>query len=149
MVQSKAKTVAAYLKELPAERRKVVSKVRSLIRKHLPKGYRERMAWGGITYEIPLSTNPNTYNGEPLCYAGLGAQKNYYALHLISVYSNRAEEKKLRDGFRKAGKKLDMGKSCVRFRRIEDLDLPTIAKVIAGTTPAQHIARYGRGFRKA
>jgi hypothetical protein len=149
MVQSKAKTVAEYLRELPEERRRVVRKLRTLVRKHLPRGYRERMAYGGIVYDIPLKANPDTYNGEPLCYAGLGAQKNYYALHLISVYSNRAEEKKLRDGFKKAGKRLDMGKSCVRFRRIEELDLPTIAKVIAGTTPAQHIARYGRGFRKA
>jgi hypothetical protein len=142
MVQSKAKTVAEYLKELPEERRKVVAKVRRLIRKNLPKGYRERMAYGGIVYDIPLAANPDTYNGEPLCYAGLGAQKNYYALHLISVYSDRAEEKKLRDGYKKAGKKLDMGKSCVRFKRLEDLDLPTIARVIAGTTPAQHIQRY-------
>jgi hypothetical protein len=107
------------------------------------------MAYGGIVYDIPLKVNPDTYNGEPLCYAGFGAQKNYYALHLLSVYSDRAEEKKLRDGFKKAGKKLDMGKSCVRFKRLEDLDLPTIARVIAGTTPAQHIKRYHTGFRKA
>jgi uncharacterized protein YdhG (YjbR/CyaY superfamily) len=149
MVRSRAKTVAEYLKQLPPERRKVVAKVRSVIRKNLPKGYRERMAWGGISYEIPLSRHPHTYNGEPLCYAGLGAQKNYYAVHLISVYSNRAEERKLRAGFKKAGKKLDMGKSCVRFKRLEDLDLPTIGRVIAGTTPEQHIARYHHGFRKA
>lgn len=142
MVQSKAKTVAEYLKSLPEERRKVVAKLRGLIRKNLPKGYRECMDWGGICYVIPLETHPDTYNGKPLCYAGLGAQKNYYALHLINVYSDPKQKEKLVRGFRKAGKKLNMGKSCVRFKRLDELDLDTIGKVIASTTPEQHIARY-------
>ena len=76
MASSKATTVAAYLKGLPADRRKVVSAVRDVVLKNLPKGYREGMNWGHITYEVPLERYPDTYNGQPLCYVGLAAQKN-------------------------------------------------------------------------
>ena len=139
MVQSKAKTVKEYLDELPADRREVVSKVRAVVRKHLPKGYQETMNWGGICYEIPLKRYPDTYNKQPLAYAGLGAQKNYYALHLLGVYFDPKRLTLLKAGFKKAGKKLNMGKSCVRFKRVDDLPLETIGKVVASMTPAQYI----------
>jgi len=142
MVQSVATTVPGYLAELPKERREVVSAVRKVIRRHLPRGYREEMGWGMITYTIPLEQYPETYNGQPLCYAALAAQKSHFALYLTCVYGDLGQEKKLRDGFRKAGKKLDMGKSCVRFRRLEDLPLDVIGQVVAATPPKAFIARH-------
>jgi hypothetical protein len=142
MVQSKAATVKEYLDELPADRRAVVSAVRKVIRRHLPAGYREAMNWGVITYEIPRERFPDTYNGQPLCYVALAAQKNYYVVHLMCVYGNAAKTAWLKEEFKKAGKKLDMGKACIRFRRLEDLPLDVIGQAVAGTTPEQYIAIY-------
>ena len=142
MVQSAATTVAGYLAELPKERGEVLSAVRKVIRKHLPRGYREAMGWGMITYTNPLEQYPETYNGQPLCYAALAAQKNHFALYLMCVFGDSGEAKKLRDGFRKAGKKLDMGKSCVRFHGLDDLPLDVIGEAIASTPPEAFIARH-------
>jgi hypothetical protein len=140
MAMSKGQTVAGYLRTLPPERRAVVSKVRSVVRRHLPNGYSESMGFGMICYGIPLSKYPKTYNGQPLCYAGLAAQKNYYALHLMGVYANPKAARKLVEGFKKQGKKLDMGKSCIRFKSVDDLALDVIAESIASTPPAKLIA---------
>lgn len=142
MVQSKAKTVAAYLKELPPERREVVAAVRSVVLDHLPAGYVESMNWGMICYEIPLERYPETYNGQPLACVALAAQKNYYSIYLHSVYAHSSEERALRDAFAAAGKKLDIGKCCVRFRKLADLELPAIARAVASTPPDVFIARY-------
>ena len=82
MVKSAAKTVDEYLAELPEDRREVVSEVRNLVRKNLPKGYEEAVNWGMLCWEIPLARYPHTYNGQPLGYVALAAQKNYFALYL-------------------------------------------------------------------
>jgi uncharacterized protein YdhG (YjbR/CyaY superfamily) len=142
MAQSKAKTVDGYLAELPDDRRAVVETVLTLVRKNLPEGYRETLNYGGVCWAIPLEDYPETYNGEPLCYAALAAQKNHYAIYLMSVYGDPKQEAMLRDGFAKAGKKLDMGKSCVRFRRLDDLALDVVAKTIAATPPKKYIEIY-------
>src|SRR6185369_13191065 len=97
------------------DRRAVVAAVRKIILKNLPKGFQETINWGMISYEVPLERCPETYNGQPLSYAALAAQKNYYGLYLMPVYGNKKLETFLRDAFKKAGKKLDMGKACVRF----------------------------------
>jgi uncharacterized protein YdhG (YjbR/CyaY superfamily) len=133
-------SVTDYLQKLPEERRKVISKVRSVIKKNLPKGYKERMASGMISYEIPLKTYPDTYNGQPLCYAALAAQKNHYAVYLMGAYIDPKQRKFLEEQFAKAGKKLDMGKSCVRFKTLDDLPLPAIGRVVASTPPDRMIA---------
>ena len=142
MAGSDAATVAEYLDELPDERRAVVSAVREVILEHLPEGYEETMNWGMISYEIPLERYPDTYNGQPLSYVGLAAQKRHYALYLMSVYQDPAQEAWLKDVFEEAGKKLDMGKSCLRFKKLEDLPLEAIGRLVAGTGPDQFIARY-------
>jgi hypothetical protein len=142
MVSSKAKSVADYLKELPPERRRIIAAVRSVIRKNLPRGYREVMGWGMISYGIPLARYPDTYNGQPLCYAALAAQKNHYAVYLMSVYGGTAEENRLRQDFDKAGKKLDMGKCCVRFKHLEDVSLPAIGRAVRSTSVEEFIRRY-------
>ena len=141
MVQSKAKTVAEYLDELPEDRRAAISKVRSVVKKNLPKGYKERVGYGMITYELPLEVYPDTYNGQPLCYVSLASQKNHMALYLMGAYGDPEQEKYLAEEFKKAGKKLDMGKSCLRFRKVEDLPLDAIAKIVAGTPPDRLIAK--------
>ena len=150
MVSSAATTVADYLKSLPKERSAVVSAVRSVIRKHLPTGYVESMNWGMICYEIPLKRYPETYNGQPLALAALAAQKNNYALYLMCVYQDAALLRKLKESFRKAGKKLDMGKSCIRFKSLDGLPLDVIGEFIARVPPDDFIARYEavKGIRK-
>ncbi len=142
MVQSKAKTVEAYLEELPEERRAVLAAVRKVIKKNLPKGYQEAMNFGMICYQVPLERYPTTYNGQPLCYAGLAAQKNYFAVYLMGAYGSKELANKLRTAFARAGKKLDMGKSCIRFKKLDDLELDAIGAVVAAVPAKKWIAIY-------
>jgi uncharacterized protein YdhG (YjbR/CyaY superfamily) len=142
VVQSKAPTPEEYLAELPEDRREVVAAVRQVILDNLPEGYQESMTWGMPSYEIPLSRYPTTYNGKPLAYAALAAQKNYFSLYLMSVCADSEEETSLRDDFEAAGKRLDMGKSCIRFKKLDDLPLDVIAKAIAATPVDAYIERY-------
>jgi hypothetical protein len=147
-MQSKALTVAAYLASVPKERRAVLAAVRSLIRRNLPKGYREVMNWGAITYEVPLRVQPDTYNGKPLAYAGLAAQRNYFALYLIGAYQDPAQARKLAVAFKREGKTLDMGKSCLRFKSLDDLSLAAVGEIIAATPMETFIARNEKGRRR-
>jgi Domain of unknown function (DU1801) len=137
---SKPATVTEYLQALPDDRRKEIAKVRRVIRKHLPKGYEEAMTYGLITYQVPLKKYPDTYNGQPLCYAALAAQKHFNSLYLMRPYGDPAQLQELKDSFAKAGKKLDMGKSCIHFKSAEDLPLPAIGKLVASTPPNRWIA---------
>lgn len=134
-MRSSATTVAQYLEELPADRRATIAAVRTVLRRHMPKGYREGMCWGMITWSIPLRRFPATYNGQPLAYVALASQKGYCSLYLTCVYGCPAQEKRLREGFRAAGKKLDKGKSCVRFQKADDLALDVIGEIVASTPP--------------
>jgi len=140
MRRSAPTTVTQYLDALPPERRKVVEAVRRVIRKNLPDGYVESSATGMITYEIPLATYPDTYNGHPIWYAALCVQKSHYSLYLMSVYGSAEKTGGLKAAFADAGKKLDMGKACVRFRTLDDLPLDVIGKVIAATPVKAYIA---------
>ena len=142
MVSSRARTVKTYLNDLPADRRAVVSKLRSVIRRHLPAGYQEAMNWGMIAYQVPLERYPETYNGEPLLYAAVAAQKRHYSLYLTSVYQQNALEKRLRAAFDRAGKKLDMGKSCIRFTTLEDLPLEAIGEIVGSVSVDQFLKNY-------
>jgi hypothetical protein len=142
MIQSKATTIQEYLEWLPDDRRKEIAKVRSVIRKHLPKGYEEAITYGMIAYQIPRKTLPDTYNGQPLCYAGLAAHKNFNTLYLMGAYGSERLRADLQKAFAKAGLKLDMGKSCVHFKTADDLPLPAIGKVIAAVSPAKYMRVY-------
>jgi hypothetical protein len=142
MAQSSATTVEEYLAGLPEDRRAVVSAVRDVVLRNLPDGYREMVGSGMLNYGIPLERYPTTYNKQPLGYLALAAQKNHYALYMMAPYSDPAHAARLADGFAKAGKKLDMGKSCLRFRRLEDLPLDVIAESVASVPPEQLIAVY-------
>ena len=143
-------TVAAYLKSLTPEKRAVITAARAFVRKHLPEGYAEFMNWGVINWGIPLEAFSDTHNGQPLCYVGLGAQKSYNSLYLMGVYGSNGEytspfsQKLLVDSFKKAGKRLDMGKCCLHFKKLDDLELTSVAKVIAMSTPKEYLAYYKR-----
>jgi len=143
-------TVAAYLASLTPEKRAVIEEARALVRKHIPKGYAEFMNWGVINWGIPLTEFADTYNGQPLCYVGLGAQKNYNSLYLMGVYGSDGNytqpfgQKLLVDAFKKAGKRLDMGKCCLHFKTLDDLELTSVAKVIGMSTPKEYLAYYKR-----
>lgn len=142
MATSKATTVAAYLDEQPPERRAELEKVLRVVRKHLPKGYRETMAWGMIGWGVPLERYPDTYNGQPLCYAGLAAQKHYNSLYLMGCYMSPEHTRRLELAFEEAGLTLDMGKSCVHFRRAADLPLAAIGRLVAEWPVEDYIAAY-------
>jgi hypothetical protein len=142
VVQSKAATVADYLAELPDDRRKTIAATRALVRKHLPKGYKEMMLWGAITWVVPTSKLKETYNGQPLCYAALAAQKNFNTLYLLTAYSSKNQYAWLKDEFKKAGKKFDMGKSCLHFKTIDDLVPAAVGKVLGTLTPDQYVKVY-------
>lgn len=147
-MRSTASTPEEYLAELPADRSASLSTVRAVIRKHLPKGYEEAVNWGMITYQVPVQRLPATYNKQPLCYVSLAAQKNYNALYLMSVYGDEAHAAKLRAAFEKSGKKLDMGKSCVRFRSADDLPLDTIGEIVASVPVEKWIEIYQASRRR-
>jgi uncharacterized protein YdhG (YjbR/CyaY superfamily) len=142
MVQSTAATVKEYLEELPEDRRKAISKVRAVIRKNLPKGFVEKMNWGMICYEVPLKTVPDTYNGKPLMYAGLASQKNHMAVYLSNVYADPEITDWFINAYKDTGKKLDMGKSCVRFKKLENLPLEVIGEAIAFTSLEDFVELY-------
>lgn len=148
MARSAATTVEDYLAELPPERRAVAAALRALILEHLPHGYVETISWGMPSYEVPLSRYAHTHNGQPLGYVAFAAQKNGYSLYLSGVYMDPDKDAALRAAFAQAGKKLDMGKSCVRFKRLDDLPLPAIGTLIAGTSMADFIACYERSRQR-
>lgn len=129
-MQSAEKTVAGYIKSLPPERAVVMSEFRALVNKHIKSGFVETMRWGMISWEIPLDKYPDTYNNQPLNYIALAAQKNNYSLYLMSCYATKAEGEAFEKAYRASGKRMDMGKSCVRFKSREDLPLPLIVKYI-------------------
>lgn len=141
-VKSAATTVSAYLDELPTERRAGIEVVREAILTNLPAGYEEVMQWGMISYVIPLSRYADTYNKLPLALASLANQKNYMAVYLNNVYGDSGVESWFMESYRATGKRLDMGKSCVRFRMIEDLPVELIGQAVAQTSVEALIATY-------
>ena len=130
-MRSDATTVKQYLSELPADRRAAIQTVRQVIIDNLPAGYEEAMNWGMITYQVPLATCPNTYNGQPLMYAALASQKHHMAVYLTGIYMDDAVKETFESAYRATGKRYDVGKSCVRFRKLEDLPLELIGESIA------------------
>jgi hypothetical protein len=136
------KTPAAYLASLPAGRRKAIATVRDMVRDNIPSGYRESFLWGMTAWGIPLSRFPDTYNKQPLCYVALAAQKNYCSLYLMGCYGDAGQLAALKRAFAAAGKKLDMGKSCVHFQQADDLPLAAIGKLIGAVSVEKWIEIY-------
>ncbi len=149
MVTSKATTIDEYLASLPGDRRAAIAAVRDVVNANLPQGYEETMQYGMISWVIPLATKPDTYNKQPLAIASLAAQKNHMALYLLGVYGNPRIETWFRKAFAMANKKLDMGKSCVRFSTLDALPLDVIGEVITKVPPSELIAAHDRAHGKA
>lgn len=142
MVTSQARTPDEYVASLPEDRREAVARVREVVNENLPEGYREGMQYGMIGWYVPLERFSDTYNGQPLGLAALASQKNYMSLYLNSVYGDRDTEAWFRERWAGTGKKLDMGKSCVRFRSVEDLPLDLIGETIRRADVGSFLARY-------
>ena len=117
MARKVSSAISSFLANLPAERRREVERVREAVRRYLPAGYAD------------------TYNGHPLWYVALASEKSYLSLHLVPVYGDRALAQRLADGLRAAGKKLDMGKACIRFQTADDLPLDVIGQIVARIPP--------------
>ena len=143
-MQSDAKSINEYLQQLPSDRRQSIEQVRNVILENLPSGYEEVVNWGMITYQVPLTVKPDTYNKQPLMYAALASQKNHMAVYLINIYSNEERRVAFEQAYRATGKRYDVGKSCVRFRKLDDLPLDLIGKSIADTPMQDFIADYER-----
>ena len=142
MVKRSAASVEDYISQLPGDNQQAIRKVRDLILENLPPGYEETINWGMICYEIPLSVYPKTYNGQPLMYAALAAQKHFNSLYLMNVYQDSGLLELLLASFSENGMKCDMGKSCIHFKTLDDLPLVTIAEIIAATPIESYIAHY-------
>ena len=138
----RASTVEEYLAEQSPERREALAEVRRVILENLPVGYSEVMQYGMISYVIPLERYPKTYNKQPLAYLSLAAQKRYMSIYLMGVYSDTETESWFVQRYRASGKRLDMGKACVRFRTLEDLPLDLIAETVARTPVEDFIESY-------
>lgn len=131
-----------YIASLPDGRREAVAAVRDVVRRNLPPGFEEGMFYGMIGWYVPLERFPDTYNGQPLGLAGLASQKNYMSLYLNSVYGDRETERWFKERYAASGKRLSMGKSCVRFTTLEDLPLDVIGETIARADVDRYLAHY-------
>ena len=143
-MQSKATTVAQYLAELPAERRSAIERVRTVILQNLDPVFEEGMQYGMIGYYVPHRVYPAGYHcdpRQPLPFVGLASQKNYMSLYLGCVYSPE-NASWFREAWAKTGKKLDLGKSCLRFKKLDDLALDVIGEVIRRTPARAFIESY-------
>jgi uncharacterized protein YdhG (YjbR/CyaY superfamily) len=150
-MQSKAESVEQYLNELPEDRREAIETVRQTVLENLPSGYEEAINWGMITYQVPLATCPNTYNGKPLMYAALASQKNHMAIYLTGIYIDEDKRETFEAKYRATGKRFDAGKSCVRFKKLEDLPLDLVGDAIASMEVDQFVekAHGGQSARKS
>ena len=137
-----------YVLALPNDRQAAINAVRNMILENLPGGYKETIQHGMICYVIPLETYPVTYNKQPLMYAGLASQKNYMTVYLMNIYGNPADEEWFVERYKATGKKLNMGKSCVRFKTLEDLPIDLIGEAVARTPVASYIKLYEASRKK-
>jgi uncharacterized protein YdhG (YjbR/CyaY superfamily) len=148
MASSNAATVDEYLSELPPDRREAVAAIRQAVLKNLPPGYEEAMQYGMIGYSIPLERYSNTHNRQPLGLVGIASQKNYISVYLNNIYADPEAEEWFTAEYKATGKKLDKGKGCVRFKKLDDVPLDLIGKAIARTSVADLIKSYEASRRK-
>jgi uncharacterized protein YdhG (YjbR/CyaY superfamily) len=130
-MRTDARSIDEYIDSLPPDRQQALEEVRKVILNNLPKGYEEELNWGMITYQVPLEVYPDTYNKKPLMYAALASQKNHMAVYLTGIYTDEKRREEFENAYRATGKRYDVGKSCVRFRKLDDLPLDVLAEAIA------------------
>lgn len=149
-MQSKAKTVDEYIETLPEDRRKAISDIRRVVNKNLPKGFEEEMGYGMMGWVVPHKLYPAGYHcnpKQPLPFMGVASQKNFISFYSMVIYSDN----KLLRWFQKewpkhSSKKLDMGKSCIRFKKVDDIPLKLLGELAKKVTPAQWIEIYESTF---
>ncbi|MFT3682030.1 MAG: DUF1801 domain-containing protein [Ferruginibacter sp.] len=151
-MQSKAITVEAYIDELPADRKEAITKLRKEIKKNLPKGFEEAMGYGMMGYAVPHKLYPPGYHCTPelpLPFMGLASQKNFIALYHMGIYADPSLMKWFTDAWQKLDLgKLDMGKSCIRFKKPEKIPYQLIGELASKMTPQQWITLYEKKFKK-
>ncbi|MEY4477440.1 MAG: hypothetical protein RJA31_944 [Actinomycetota bacterium] len=140
MVSSNALTVDEYIAELPADRAEAVTALVDLVRAHIQPGYVETMRWGMISYEIPLEISGPTYNQQPLNYVAIASQKNHLSVYLMGIYAVPGADAEFSRRWAESGKRLDMGKACVRFTSLDKADLPTIAWAVGLVSVDEYLA---------
>lgn len=151
-MQSKATTVEAYLAELPPDRRAAIEAVRKVIRDNLDKDFEEGMQYGMIGYYVPHRVYPAGYHcdpRQPVPFAGLCSQKNHLSMYLMTVYGEGEAWRRFTEAWKKTGKKLDMGKCCIRFKKVEDLALDVIADAVRRVTAHEYVTQYQRVLSEA
>lgn len=141
-------TVSQWLASVPAERRDAINAVRDAVNEHLPQGYEETVDWGMLAWVVPLATLPNTHNGRPLLLAALGAHTKLMTIYLMSVYGDPEIRREFETAYRKTGKKLDMGGSCVHFKKLDDLPLDVVGNTIARVPVDEYVERYRQSRTK-
>ena len=143
-MQSDAGTVDEYLASLPEDRRPAIETVRRVVLENLPDGFEEQMQYGMISWVVPLARYPETYNGQALAVASLANQKRYMSLYLVGVYGDEGSQDWLRERWAETGLRLDMGKSCLRFRSLDDLALDVVGEAVARCPVDDFLAAYER-----
>lgn len=142
MAKSEATTIDGYLAELAPERRKAIEALLATVRENLPDGYEEGILWGMVTWYIPLERYPDTYNGQPLGVAAVASQKRHFAAYLHSIYADPELRSQFEARYRATGKRMDVGKSCVRFRKLDDVPLDLIGWAVSQVGVGEYIERY-------
>jgi hypothetical protein len=149
MVQSKAETVARYLRELPTDRRAAIEALRGVLLDNVDDDIIERMSYGMIGYHVSLDAYPAGYHCDPsmpLPFAGLASQKNHMSLYLMCHYADPEDAAWFQKAWKATGKRLDMGKSCVRFKKIEDVPLDVVAEAVRRMPSRRYVAVYEAAF---
>ena len=139
-MKSDSRTVEEYIKQIPDQWRAIVEEVRGKLVACIDSGFVESLRWGMITYEVPLEVSGPTYNQQPLSFVALAAQKQYCSLYLMAIYASPDKREKVEQAFAKRALKADMGKSCIRFKRIEDIPLDEILSMLAEITVEDFLA---------
>ena len=143
-----ALTVSQWLASVPAERKDAIDAVRDAVNAHLPHGYEETVDWGMLAWVVPLSTFPDTHNGRPLMLAALGAHTKRMTIYLMSVYGDSRIRAEFETAYKKTGKKLDIGGSCVHFKTLDDLPLDVVGNAIARVAVDKYVERYRQSRMK-
>lgn len=144
-MQSKAATVQEYIDSLPPDRREIVSALRTHILACIDPAYQERMQYGMIGYSVPHEIYPPGYHcdpKQPLIFLALASQKNHLSLYLSCIYDEHRDEAEFRAAWAATGKKLDMGKSCIRFKKLDDLALDVLSDTLRSLPVQRHIEMY-------
>jgi hypothetical protein len=135
-----------FIDSVDPARREDLKTVYDFLVKRVPAGYEEAVTRKMVVFQVPLRDYPDTYNGHPLWFIGLASEKSYLSLHLMPMYGSAEVEKRVKEGFAAAGKKLNAGKACIRFKKASDLDLETIGQIVGSITPQRwiEIAKWAR-----